>query len=84
MSQDLLEYNVLAKGFVENLESLQSEKNPETLKNKIIAILKDDEFKGAKGTRKKYIEKVGRMNSMRDIQFFIYNFILAASGMKTS
>jgi hypothetical protein len=81
--KDLLEYNVLAKGFIDKLEELQKEKNVDELKKKIIAILKDDEYSGAKGTRKKYIEKVSYMKTMKDIQFFLYNFILAAGGMKT-
>ena len=84
MSKDLVKYNVLAKGFIDKLEELQKEKDLETLKKKIIAILQSEEYSGANGTRKKWIEKVGAMSTMRDVQFFLYNFILAANGMKAT
>lgn len=82
--KDFTQHNVLANGFIAKLEELQKEKNVEELKKKIIAILQDEEFSGALGTRKKWIEKVSYMREMKDLQFFLYNFILAASGMKAT
>lgn len=84
MHKDLIEYNVLAKGFIDKLEELQKEKDLETIKKKIIAILQSPEYSGAQGTRKKWIERVSAMRTMKDIQFFLYNFILAANGLKAT
>lgn len=82
--KDFTKHNVLANGFIHELQSLQSENDVNELKKKIVTLLQEREYSGAQGTRKKYIEKVIRMQSMRDVQFFIYNFILAASGLKTT
>lgn len=83
MSRDLLQYDVLAKGFVDNIESLNAEKNPESLKQKILNILNDTSYSAAEATRRKYREQLRKLNSLPQIQFFVYNFILAAGGMGT-
>lgn len=77
--------NVLAAGVVKRLPDIQKQTTVDGIYTIMHGVFFDDKLKAAKETRKKWENKILRAknaNDMKDMQVIVYNFVLAASGLK--